>query len=412
MKEILNDIDSLEPLAIDLETGLCRYPAISPDSGGEGELDKCNFLETWLRKQGFTDLRRFDAPDERAKGGVRPNLIATVEGSGPGGCLWLMSHIDVVPPGEITLWTTDPWKAVVSEKNGKKCLTGRGVEDNQQGLVSSVIAALALMRRGIKPKKTLKLLFISDEENGSKYGIGWMMEAHPGLFNAGDAALVPDSGDEYGSSIEVAEKNIVWIKFTTHGKQAHGSRPDQGINAHLAGADLALSLHYGLSEKFGDHDPLFEPDYSTFQPTKRDGNVPNINTIPGEDSLCFDMRVLPRYPVDVVLKEVDRIKDEIQKKHNVTVDYTLSQSMESKPTPVDSPLIKCLARNIESVYGVKAKPVGIGGGTVAAFMRNRGMDAAVWCRINESAHQPNEYTLLEHILGDAKIMALMALDSF
>ena len=209
MEKILNHINSLESLAIELETELCKRPAISPDSGGEGELEKCDFLEAWLRKQGFSDLRRYDAPDSRAKGGVRPNLIATVEGTEPGGCFWIMSHIDVVPPGEISLWKNDPWKVVVEEKDGKKILIGRGVEDNQQGLVSSVIAALALMHCGIKPRKTLKLLFVSDEENGSKYGIGWMMEKHPELFSASDTALVPDSGDEQGVGPALVRLQVV-----------------------------------------------------------------------------------------------------------------------------------------------------------------------------------------------------------
>jgi succinyl-diaminopimelate desuccinylase len=410
MEKVLNYIDSLESLAIELQTELCKYPAISPDSDGEGELDKCVFLENWLKGQGISKLERYDAPDPRAKGGVRPNLIGTIEGSNPDKCFWIMSHIDVVPPGEASLWKSDPWKAVLGQHKGKKSIIGRGVEDNQQGLVSSVLAALALIRQGIKPARTLKLLFVSDEENGSIYGIDWMMKNHPSLFTPSDIALVPDAGDEEGTTIEVAEKNIVWAKFATHGKQTHGSRPDQGINAHLASADLAVQLHYGLTQKFGEHDSLFEPDYSTFQPTKKEANIPNVNTIPAEDIIYFDMRILPRYPINTVLKEVDRIKAEIEVKHGVTIDYTLVQSMESKPTSADAPLVKQLAKNIETVYGVKARPVGIGGGTVAAYMRNSGMDAVVWYRGCESAHQPNEFALIENILGDAKIMALLMLE--
>ncbi|MDR0313520.1 MAG: M20 family metallo-hydrolase, partial [Treponema sp.] len=375
MDKILSYIDTLESFAIDLQTKLCKFPAISPDSGGEGELDKCVFLENWLKMQGITGLERFDAPDPRAKGGVRPNLIASIEGTNPCKCFWIMSHIDVVPPGEASLWKSDPWKAVLGQHKGKKSIIGRGVEDNQQGMVSSILAALALIRQGIKPARTIKLLFVSDEENGSNYGIDWIMKTHPFLFKPDDIALVPDAGDNEGAAIEVAEKNIIWIRFATHGKQTHGSRPDQGINAHLAGADLALRLHYDLTQKFCDHDSLFEPDYSTFQPTKKEANIPNVNTIPGEDIIYFDMRILPRYPISVVLKEVDRIKAEVAAKHRVTIDYTLSQSMESKPTAADAPLVKQLAKNIEAVYGVKARPVGIGGGTVAAYMRNSGMDS-------------------------------------
>ena len=54
--KILSYIDSLEDLAIELETELCKRPAISPDSGGEGELDKCEFLESWLKAHGVSRL--------------------------------------------------------------------------------------------------------------------------------------------------------------------------------------------------------------------------------------------------------------------------------------------------------------------------------------------------------------------
>ena len=416
MKEkIFEFIDNSSDLAVELETELCKRPAISPESGGEGELDKCEFLAGWLKAQGITQQERYDAPDSRAKGGVRPSLVATIPGADDSGSrLWIMSHMDVVPPGEASLWKTDPWTLVVAEGGERadgtplgKRVIGRGVEDNQQGLTSSVVAALAFVKQGLKPSRTVKLLFVADEENGSDYGIGWIMKTHPDLFRKEDMVIIPDGGDSDGSSIEIAEKNLVWAKFTTKGLQAHGSRPDQGANAHLAGADLALRLHYGLSEKFSAKDPLFEPDYSTFQPTKKEANVPNINTIPGEDVICYDMRILPRYPASEVLQEVDRIKAEVEAKHGVSITYTLAQQKESIATSPDAPLVKLLSKNVEEVYGVKTKPIGIGGGTVAAFLRNAGIDSAVWCRMDTSAHQPNEYALLDNILGDAKVMALM-----
>ena len=57
MKEkLLNWIENSTPLAIELETELTKRPAISPESGGEGELDKCLFLEEWLKQHGITQL--------------------------------------------------------------------------------------------------------------------------------------------------------------------------------------------------------------------------------------------------------------------------------------------------------------------------------------------------------------------
>jgi succinyl-diaminopimelate desuccinylase len=81
--------------------------------------------------------------------------------------------------------------------------------------------------------------------------------------------------------------------------------------------------------------------------------------------------------------------------------------MESKPTSPDAPVVKLLSGAIKEVYGVTPRPIGIVGGTVGAYLRNTGIDSVVWSRLHDSAHQPNEYALLENILGDAKVFALL-----
>jgi succinyl-diaminopimelate desuccinylase len=51
------------------------------------------------------------------------------------------------------------------------------------------------------------------------------------------------------------------------------------------------------------------------------------------------------------------------------------------------------------------KAMGIGGGTVAALFRRSGFEAACWSRIDETAHQPNEYCIIDNMVGDAKVFA-------
>ena len=110
-------IDAGRKEIIELETLLTSIPALAPESDGNGELDKCEALEGWLKKNGITKLERFDAPDSRAKNGIRPNLVATIDGEDDDLTIWVMAHLDVVPVGELSLWKTDPWKVV--EKDGK-----------------------------------------------------------------------------------------------------------------------------------------------------------------------------------------------------------------------------------------------------------------------------------------------------
>lgn len=396
-------IDSQIPAMISLESLLTSIPAMSPESGGEGELAKCEALTLALRELGFSRFERYDCPDPRVPSKIRPNLVVTVPGKDDSRRVWLMAHLDVVPPGDLSKWETDPWRVV--EKDGR--LYGRGVEDNQQGLVSSVFAALSFIKTGITPPRTIKLLFVADEEMGSDYGIKYIL-AHYDLFRSSDSILIPDGGDARGETIEVAEKNLLWLTITTKGRQAHGSRPDQGANAHLAACDLALEIN-ALETFFDRRDPLFEPDLSTFQPTRKETNVPNINTIPGLDVFCVDCRILPCYPLDVVRKELSRVARGIEAKYGVEITWTEEQAVESVATSASSPVVSCLVAAVETVYGVTAHPVGIGGGTVAAFLRNIGCDAVVWGRMDETAHQPNEYCRLENLSGDARVMAAFIL---
>ena len=382
---------------VELEKLLTSVPAVAPEGGGDGETKKCAVLEKWLKENGFNDIQKIEAPDSRVSSGVRPSLIATILGKSTD-AVWVMAHLDVVPTGDMSLWKTNPWECV--EKDGK--LYGRGVEDNQQGLVSAVFAALYYMKNGIVPERTIKLLFVADEENGSEYGIIYLLE-HFDLFKKQDLILIPDGGDKIGETIEIAEKNIMWMKVHVKGQQTHGSRPDTGANACLAACDMSLRLH-NLEKKFDKKDSLFEPDYSTFQPTKRLSNVDSVNIIPGEDTFFMDCRILPCYSLETVTAEVNKIACEIEKEHKVKVDIEYPQKSESPATPVSSPVAQKLADAIKKAHGIDAKFIGIGGGTVGAELRRKGFDAVVWSSMDETAHQPNEYCIIDNIIRDAETL--------
>ncbi|MDX9959496.1 MAG: M20/M25/M40 family metallo-hydrolase, partial [Spirochaetia bacterium] len=241
-----------------------------------------------------------------------------------------------------------------------------------------------------------------DEEFGSAFGIQWLL-AERKLFEPDDLIVIPDGGKADGSEIETAEKNICWLKVITRGKQCHASRPDDGANAFLANCELALSLNRMEDEVFTDRDPIFDPQRSTITPTKKDANVPNINTVPADDAFYVDMRVLPQYKVDFVLAECRKRMDIVQERYGVSMKYEVVQRNESPATPVDAPVVTLLSRAVEETYGIRGKAVGIGGGTVGAYLRKAGFPCVVWSRMDETMHAPNEYVKLENLIGDAKV---------
>lgn len=406
MKEqILKKIESYENYAIELQRGLTAIPALAPSSGGNGEYDKAKWLEGELKKLKFDSIEWINAPQAEAKEGIRPNLIARYKGKSSARTIWFMSHLDIVPPGEAKLWNTDPYKMEV--KDGK--LIGRGVEDNQQAIASSIMVVKAMMELDYRPEYDIALLFCADEETGSGFGADHISEKRPDIFGKEDVFFVPDSGVEDGSLIEVAEKSILWMKVITKGKQCHASRPVLGINAFKAASEL-VTKYQSLYEKFPHKDDLYEPPFSTFEPTKKEANVPNVNTLPGEDVFYMDCRVMPVYQLAEVKAEMRRLADEVQAKFGVKIEFEPQQeSQAAPPTDPDADIVLALKKAIKEVLNVEPKAYGIGGGTVAAFFRRLNLPVVVYSRLNESAHMPNEYCVIEHMMGDAKVFAVTTL---
>jgi len=400
LSKVNQTIDKYRESIIELQKLLTSIPALAPESDGDGELKKAEALKAYLAKVGFPAPKEYNAPDSRVPSGIRPNLAYMLEGQDKSHTVWVMAHTDVVPPGDLAKWNGDPYTIRV---DGDR-IYGRGVEDNQHGLVSSVFAAKGLIDCGVKPKYNVGLLYVADEEVGSKFGIDYILEKHD-IFKKSDLIIVPDSGSPDGRAIEIAEKSIAWIKIETTGKQCHASRPDQGINAFAAASKLASKVH-ALYNIYDTRDELFEPPYSSFEPTKKEANVPNVNTIPGDDVFYIDCRVLPKYKLSDIEALIRKWADEIETGENVKIKISPVQRAEAAPpTATDAPVVEALKRAIRQVYKVEAYAMGIGGGTVAALFRRKGYQVAVWSRIHETAHQPNEYTDIPFIIGDAKIFA-------
>jgi len=417
MRVVSEEIEKLRDEMVNVLMGLVKIPAISPDSGGEGEYDKAQKLLEIIKGWPFDKIERYDAPDERAKNGVRPNILAYYYGEQgeKSPRLWILTHLDVVPPGDLSKWTvTKPFEPLV--KDGK--IYGRGSEDNGQSLVASLYAVKALMNLGIRPKRTIILAFVSDEETGSKYGLEWLMKEHSEVFRKDDLVLVPDGGNEEGTFVEIAEKSILWMKIKVKGKQVHASMPGLGLNAHRVALDYAKELDEFLHEKYNARDELFDPPESTFEPTMGGNPSDAPNIAPGEHEVVFDCRVLPQYNLDNILNDAQELAEEIKEKYRKEVNgkvlpevrvEVLQRLDAPAPTAKDSEIVKLLQKAIKEFRGKDVKVGGIGGGTFAAYFRKLGIPAVVWATLDEMAHQPNEYTKIENMVEDAKIMAALAL---
>lgn len=395
---VLELIDNSTDELLTLQKNLVALPALGPTNGGDGEKAKTDWLCTYLSQFPGISVETIQAPDQRVPCGYRPSLVVRRPGKSSR-TLWLIAHTDVVPAGDLALWKTDPFTL---HREGD-LIYGRGVEDNHQGLVSALLLLRALELCQAQTDLSLGILLAADEETGNELGIEYILTHHPEIFHAADLILIPDFGTEDGDGIEIAEKSAFWFKFTVQGKQCHASTPEQGINSLIAASDLILALE-GLPGIFALEEPLFSPSYSTFVPTKKEANVPNINTIPGQDVFYLDCRVLPAYTQDQIEIEIQAMCDAVAARRGVSISFTTVVSEPAAPpTPADSPVVTRLAESLRLERGLEPQVMGIGGGTVAAAFRRRGLPAACWATLKHTAHQPNEHSSIRNTLADARV---------
>ncbi len=401
LKNLYQRIENSSDQLVEWQRQLVAIPALGPDNGGDGEFEKFKYVKTSLDDIGFDEISELNAPDDRVSQNIRPNLVAKLLGENQQETVWVLAHVDVVPAGDLKHWNSDPFDLQV---DGDK-LIGRGVEDNHQGLVSALLAVKALRDQGAKPSRNIGLVIVSDEESGSAYGLEYVLKHHKELFKPSDYIIVPDAGDPQGITIEVSEKSILWVKFVIQGEQCHASTPQFGINAHRAAAHLAVELDT-LYSRFPLKDNVYDTPYSTFEPTKKEANVPNINTIPGEDVFYLDCRILPDYPIEDVEQAINECVEKVRKRFGVKIEVSYPQrEPAAAPTANDAPVVHALGEAIKNVKQEKPQIIGIGGGTVAAFFRRAGLPAVVWGTIADTCHQPNEYALISNTLDDAKVLA-------
>lgn len=398
LEEIIGCIDGSFDDMVDTMIGMIRIPALAPVNGGDGESRKADYLMGKL--EGFDSVQRVDVPDSLDPSVMRSNILAKKNGK-KSGTVWIVAHIDVVPAGDPELWDNPPFDPIY--KDGK--IYGRGTEDNGQSVISSLFASKFFESKDLQGM-SIGVAYVADEETTSLMGIGYLLDH--GYFSEDDIIMVPDWGSPGGSMVEVAEKNLVWLKFSIEGKTTHGSTPELGINAYRVSTLLLMDLMESFPEEFGDTDDMYMPPVSTFEPTKRPATVENINTIPGYDEFCMDIRLLPKYNIDDVVDLAKDIAEVYSKDTGAKITVTeVQRHVAGRPSSTETDAFKLLADSVESVTGNRPRAVGVGGGTCANFFREKGFDAYVWQCGGGTLHAPNEYVEMDNLMTDAKVFATL-----
>jgi succinyl-diaminopimelate desuccinylase len=338
---VLAAVDELAGDLVELLQALVRLPTINPP--GDGYEAFVHDFASRLDALGYaTEVHRVPEADldtlaPHAGGRPRPNLLATLDSHAPGPIVHLNGHYDVVPVGND--WTTEPFGGELRDG----WIYGRGAADMKSGLAAQVIAVEALRRTDWAGRIVQSA--VADEETVGvrNAGMGWLVEQ--GLIEA-DALIITEPFGPDG--VGIGHKGAIWGEITLHGKQAHGSSPQLGVNAVEAMARYLVAIDHDLRPllwqritELGVTPP--EPHSTLSFDTIAGGAATNI--VPDRCTVTFNRRLLPG-------EDLDQARDELLKPlEALGLPYDYHETYSTPPTLVgeEEPVVQAACRAVRDL---------------------------------------------------------------
>jgi len=401
---------------IALTGDLIRIPTLNPP--GLHYKDICDFLAARLGGAGFScELIRARGTPGDSDRHPRWNLVARVEGAGPGDCVHFNGHHDVVEVGHG--WTRDPFGA---EIDGGR-IYGRGACDMKGGLATAIIAAEAFIAACPGFRGAIEISATADEESGGYGGVAHL--AGMGRFDPDRVTHVIIPEPLHKDRICLGHRGVWWAEIETEGRIAHGSMPFLG--------DCAVR-HMGavLAEMEATLFPLLATR-RTAMPVIPEGarqSTININSIhggaaepeagytglpapcvPDRCRVTIDRRFLIEEDLAEVKREVTALMERVRAARP-GFRYEIRDLFEVRPVMTDrqAPIVRTTAAAIEAVLGREADYV-VSPGTydqkhIDRIGRLKNC-IAYGPGILDLAHQPDEWIGIDDMLDSAKVMALV-----
>ncbi len=254
-------------------------------------------ITAWLTRE-LTALglksKRFTLPRALLKKSLPPeqhafpryNVLGKLVAPGAKKTVHFNAHYDVVP-------VSGRWKHgnPFSGKIDGGWIFGRGTSDMKGSIASLLLTLQSLRATRTTPRLNVEVSFTADEETDSALGTGWLVEHAP---IRPDFAVVMEGGEL--NQVCCGHNGCIWLEVTVHGRAAHGSRPDLGINALEKMAALVRDLE--VYQRQLTRRRWQTPNGRIASPTLNVGGIfscgagAKINTVPAHASFSLDRRVL------------------------------------------------------------------------------------------------------------------------
>ena len=333
---------------VSLTADLVRCPSVTPEEGGAIDL-----LERLLEKNGFSCIRI-------VRGQVS-NLFAKW-GTGKNGRVFgFNGHTDVVPVGDLSSWTVDPFGAEIKEGY----LYGRGATDMKSGVAAFVASAIDFVNNK-PPDGSIVITITGDEEGEAVDGtvaiLDWMQQNGEKI----DHCLVgePTSPSQMGEMMKIGRRGSMNAKITATGTQGHSAYPDRANNPIVAMVKLLDKLESHQLDVGTEH---FDP--STLAITSVDTGNKASNVIPAVTKAAVNIRFNDSHSGSSL---VSWLKDEIEKvsaEYGIKFETDFKISGESFITPPGE-LSDLISEAVKKELGVTPKLSTTGGTSDARFIKD------------------------------------------
>lgn len=347
-------IDAHAPDLVALLQRLVRIPTINPPGDHYDEITRLLAAElgaAGLKTRRFAisrGLMKAHLPPE-LQGNPRYNVLGKLAARGAKKTLHFNAHYDVVPVSGN--WRHgDPFSGAIE----RGWIYGRGTADMKGSQAALLLALRALKATGATPKLNIEVSFTADEETDSELGAGWLVRHAP---IRPDFAIVMEGGE--GNGICCGHNGVVWLNVIVHGRAAHGSRPEHGINALEKMAALVGALD-AFKRQLAKR-VFTAPDGTRKTPTINVGGVfasgpgGKINTVPALASFSIDRRVLPTETVASAERELRTFLKQAAKA-TPHCRITVEKVSENHPCfiPPDAPFFAAMADCVTRVRREKS----------------------------------------------------------
>ena len=356
--------------AVRLFLALAEKPSVTPEDAGCQAL-----LASRLEACGFGC--------ESLPFGEVTNLWARIGSNAP--LLCFAGHTDVVPPGAIDEWDSDPFKP--SYRDG--AIYARGAADMKSGLAAMIVAAESFVASNPDFDGSLAFLITSDEEGRARDGTLKVVETLSARGEAIDWCVIgePSSAQQLGDVIRIGRRGSLSGMLTVAGIQGHVAYPQLADNPIARFAPVLAALHATEWDQGNEH---FPP--TSFQVVHLQSGVGAPNVTPPDLYARFNFRYSTEWDHEALKTKVRKLFDSFDFRYEL--DWHLSgEPFLTRP----GKLTDAATRAVSDIAGIEPAFSTGGGTSDGRFISPAGADVIELGPVNASIHKVNEHVLLSDL---------------